>query len=304
MDTKIYPRAVSGVFAKWRAFLVWMTQGVFYGLPWLNWNHRQSVLCDLVRNKFYVFGMVLWPQDLIYLAVLLIMAATFLLHTSANFGRIFCGFCCPEVVYTEIFRWVEKKTEGDWLARKRLDMFPWLGGSRKWRIKASKYFIWVVIAVLTGFTFTGYFSPIRQLAVSALQFECSGWQLSCWGVYALLTFCNAGFLREKICKYICPYSRFQSVAMGNGTRVVFYDRIRGEPRGGRSKKINPENTGLGDCVDCNVCVQVCQMGIDIRNGFQYLCIDCGACIDACNQIMKKMGYPSGLIRYAREVEWG
>ena len=300
MDVKIYPRAVSGVFAKKRMMLVLATQAIFYGLPWINWNHRQAVLCDFATYKFYLFGIVLWPQDLIYFAIFILMLVMFLLLTSANFGRIFCGFACPEVVYSEIFFLIERVIEGDWLARKRLDCLPWVGSFTKWRIKSLKYFAWIMIALWTGFTFTGYLSPIRQLVISALEFQMNEWELLCFGLYTLMTFCNAGFLREKICKYICPYSRFQSVTMGRETKIVFYDGRRGEPRGGRSKKADRLSMALGDCVDCGVCVQVCQMGVDIRNGFQYMCIDCGACIDACNQVMKKMGYSSGLIRYARE----
>lgn len=295
---KIYPRSVTGVFAKWRVILVLATQAVFYGLPWLQWNGRQAVLFDLTERKFYIFGIVLWPQDVFYLAVILIISAYGLFLFTALAGRLFCGYACPQTVYTEIFMWIERKIEGDRVARIRLDESPM--SLRKFRIKATKHFLWIAFAWWTGSTFIGYFSPIRELGVELLHFELSFWQWFWMAFYSFATWGNAGFLRESVCKYMCPYARFQSVMVDKDTFVVTYDRIRGEPRGRRSKKIIPSQAGLGDCVDCTICVQVCPTGIDIRDGLQYMCIGCGACIDACDQVMEKMNYPRGLIRYTSE----
>ena len=292
---KIYPRAVSGLFARWRIIMVLLTQLVFYGLPWLQWNDRQAVLFDLGARKFYIFGMVLWPQDVIYLAVLLILSALSLFLFTAIAGRLFCGYACPQTVYTEIFMWVERKIEGDRLARIRLDEQPW--DLRKFRIKLAKHFVWVVLALWTGFTFIGYFAPIRDLGADLLAFSLGPWQWFWMLFYSFATWGNAGFMREAVCKYMCPYARFQSVMVDNDTFVVTYDNVRGEPRGGRSRRVDHKEAGMGDCVDCSVCVQVCPTGIDIRNGLQYMCIGCGACVDACDQVMDKMDYPKGLIRY-------
>ena len=292
---KIYPRAVSGLFARWRIIMVLLTQLVFYGLPWLQWNDRQAVLFDLGARKFYIFGMVLWPQDVIYLAVLLILSALSLFLFTAIAGRLFCGYACPQTVYTEIFMWVERKIEGDRLARIRLDEQPW--NLRKFRIKLAKHFVWVVLALWTGFTFIGYFAPIRDLGADLLAFSLGPWQWFWMLFYSFATWGNAGFMREAVCKYMCPYARFQSVMVDHDTFVVTYDNVRGEPRGGRSRRVDHKEAGMGDCVDCSVCVQVCPTGIDIRNGLQYMCIGCGACVDACDQVMDKMDYPKGLIRY-------
>ncbi len=293
--SKIYPRSVSGNYARIRVAMVFLTQLIFYGLPWLQWNGRQAVLFDLGARKFYLFGMVLWPQDVIYLAVLLVLSAFALFLFTAMAGRLFCGYACPQTVYTEIFMWVEAKVEGDRLARIRLDEQPW--DARKLRIKATKHFLWVLIALWTGYTFIGYFAPIRALGADLLAFNLGPWQWFWMLFYAFATWGNAGFMREAVCKYMCPYARFQSVMVDDDTFVVTYDHVRGEPRGGRSRKIDHKEAGMGDCVDCSLCVQVCPTGIDIRDGLQYMCIGCGACVDACDQVMDKMGYERGLIRY-------
>ncbi|NYT61365.1 cytochrome c oxidase accessory protein CcoG [Alcaligenaceae bacterium] len=292
---KIYPRSVSGIFARWRIIMVFITQLIFYGLPWLQWNGRQAVLFDLGARKFYIFGMVLWPQDVIYLAVLLVLSAFSLFLFTAMAGRLFCGYACPQTVYTEIFMWVERRIEGDRLARIRLDEQPW--SWRKLRLKASKHIIWILIAWWTGSTFIGYFAPIRELGMGLLTFTLGPWQWFWMVFYAFATWGNAGFMREAVCKYMCPYARFQSVMVDEDTFVVTYDHVRGEPRGGRSRRIDHKEAGMGDCVDCSLCVQVCPTGIDIRDGLQYMCIGCGACVDACDQVMEKMDYDKGLIRY-------
>ena len=295
---KIYPRSVSGWFAKWRILLVIFTQVLYYGLPWLQWNDRQAVLFDLGARKFYIFGMVLWPQDVIYLTLLLIISALGLFLFTALAGRLFCGYACPQTVYTEIFMWIERKVEGDRVARIRLDESPL--SLRKLRIKATKHFFWLVVALWTGFTFIGYFAPIRSIGADLMAFSLGPWQWFWLLFYSFATWGNAGFLREQVCKYMCPYARFQSVMVDPDTYVVTYDYKRGEPRGARSRKVDHHAAGLGDCVDCSICVQVCPTGIDIRKGLQYMCIGCGACVDACNQVMDKVDYPKGLIRYTSE----
>lgn len=292
---KIYPRSVTGVFARWRVWLVLATQLVFYGLPWIEWHGRQAVLFDLAARKFYLFGMILWPQDVIYLTILLLLSAFSLFLFTAMAGRLFCGYACPQTVYTEIFMWVERKVEGDRLARIRLDEQPWT--LKKLRIKTLKHFLWVLIAFWTGYTFIGYFAPIRDLGGDLLALSLGPWQWFWLVFYAFATWGNAGFMREAVCKYMCPYARFQSVMVDNDTFVVTYDHVRGDPRGGRSRKIDHKSAGMGDCVDCSLCVQVCPTGIDIRDGLQYMCIGCGACVDACDQVMDKMSYDRGLIRY-------
>jgi cytochrome c oxidase accessory protein FixG len=293
----IHPRAVHGWFAGWRWGMVWATQLVFYGLPWTTWNGHQAVLFDLGARKFRVFGLVFWPQDVIYLAVLLILCAFALFLFTAVAGRLWCGYACPQTVYTEMFMWVERKIEGDRLARIRLDAAPL--DARKFARKAAKHAIWVAIALWTGITFVGYFTPIREL-LRALPFALGPWETFWVLFYAFATYGNAGWMREQVCKYMCPYARFQSVMFDRDTMIIAYDEKRGEPRGARSRKVDPRAAGLGDCVDCSICVQVCPTGIDIRDGLQYECIGCAACIDGCDQVMAKMGYPKGLIRYASQ----
>ena len=297
---KIYPRSVSGVFAKWRVVLILATQILFYGLPWVQWNDRQAVLFDLVSRKFYIFGLVLWPQDIIYLTLLLILSALALFLFTAVAGRLFCGYACPQTVYTEIFMWIERKIEGDRFARIRLDGQEWPWNLTKWRIKLTKHALWIVVALWTGFTFVGYFTPIKVLSAETLALTLGPWQTFWLLFYSFATWGNAGFMREQVCKYMCPYARFQSVMVDKDTFVVTYDKTRGETRGSRSKSDDHKALGLGDCVDCSICVQVCPTGIDIRDGLQYMCIGCGACIDACDQVMDKVGYDKGLIRYTSE----
>jgi len=295
---KIYPRAVTGWFARWRFAVGLATQIVFYGLPWLSWNGRQAVLFDLAARKFYVFGLVFWPQDVIYLTVLLILSAMSLFLFTAVAGRLWCGYACPQTVYTEIFLWIERKIEGDRLARIRLDAAPL--SLEKFVKKALKHIAWIELALWTGYTFVGYFEPIRDLGLRTMSWNLGGWE-SFWIVfYGFATYGNAGWMREQVCKYMCPYARFQSVMFDPDTLVIAYDRKRGEPRGPRSRKVDRIAAKLGDCINCDICVQVCPTGIDIRKGLQYECIGCAACVDGCNQVMDKMGYPRGLIRYASE----
>ena len=295
---KIYPRSIKGLFARWRWFFVFATQIFFYGMPWLQWGGRQAMLFDLDARRFYIFGLVLYPQDVIYLAAILIISAMLLFLFTAVAGRQWCGYACPQTVYTEIYLWVEKRFEGDRQARMRLDAAPMSPG-KLWR-KLGKHGVWIAIGLWTGFSFVGYFTPIRELAAHVLSWSLGPWETFWVFFYGFATWGNAGFMREQVCKYMCPYARFQSVMFDSDTLTVTYDTSRGEPRGARGKKVDFQAQGLGACVDCGVCVQVCPTGIDIRNGMQYECIGCAACIDGCDQIMDKMGYPRGLIRYTTE----
>ena len=295
---KIHPRAVHGWFAGWRWTLVFATQALFYGLPWFTWNGRQAVLFDLGARKFYLFGTVFWPQDVIYLAVLLIISALSLFLFTAIAGRLWCGYACPQTVYTEIFLWIERKIEGDRLARVRLDAAPW--SAAKIARRGGKQLVWLAIGLWTGFTFVAYFTPAQTLAVEAAALALGPWETFWILFYGLATYGNAGYMREQVCKYMCPYARFQSAMFDRDTLVISYDEARGEPRGSRKRGIDAASVGKGDCVDCTLCVQVCPTGIDIRKGLQYECIGCAACIDACDSVMDKMGSPRGLIRYATQ----
>ena len=292
---KIYIRDVKGWWNTWRWVLVWFTQLLFYGAPWLEWNGRQAVLFHLVERKFYLFGLVLWPQDVFYLALLLIVSAYALFLFTAIAGRLFCGYACPQTVYTEIFMWVENRIEGDRSTRMKLDKGPMT--ARKFGLKTVKHAIWLLISIWTGFTLVAYFTPVDEL-LAALPFDFSGWELFWTFFYAGFCYMQAGFLREQVCKYMCPYARFQGVMFDPDTLVITYDPERGEPRGTRKKGAAAKKTG--DCVDCGLCVAVCPTGIDIRKGIQYECIGCGACIDACDPVMDKVGLPRGLIRYTTE----
>lgn len=293
---KIYPRSVGGFFNRLRWVMVWVTQLVFYGIPWLQWNDRQAVLFDLAGSRFFIFGLVLHPQDLIYLAVLLVLAALTLFFFTAVAGRLWCGYACPQTVYTEIFLWLERITEGDRLARMRLDNAPW--GLEKILRKGAKQALWIGLALFTGFTFVGYFTPILDLVQELLVLSFSPWEWFWVLFYGLATYGNAGFLREQICKHMCPYARIQSALTDMDSMVIAYDAQRGEARGSRARAADPKALGLGDCIDCTLCVQVCPTGIDIRNGLQNECIACAACIDVCDEVMVKMNYPTGLIRYS------
>ncbi len=298
---KIYARAVSGWFAGWRWALVWATQLVFYGLPWLEWNARQAVLFDLGARRFYIFGLVLYPQDFIFLTGLLIISAYALFLFTTVAGRLWCGYACPQTVYTEIYMWVERRLEGDRAQRMKLDAAPW--SLEKLLRKGGKQVAWIAIGLWTGFTFVGYFTPIQTLAGQVMSLGLGPWEWFWTLFYGFATYGNAGYMREQVCKYMCPYARFQSAMFDPDTLIITYDAARGDPRGQnarRSKKDGARPEGLGDCIDCGLCVQVCPTGIDIRNGLQYECIGCAACIDVCNGVMDKMNYPRGLIRYDTE----
>lgn len=310
---KIHPRSVSGRYDNLRWAMVWITQIVFYGTCWLSWDGRQAVLFDIAERKFYLFGLVLWPQDAMLLALLLMVSATALFLVTAVAGRLFCGFACPQTVYTAIFRWVEERVEGDHIARMRLDQAPL--GLRKIGLKGSKHAIWLAIALWTGITFVGYFTPISELLRNLGPGELGPWEGFWVFFYATFAYLQAGFAREMVCAHMCPYSRFQGVMFDRDTVTVSYDSARGEPRKLRSQGAASRSAAMptaslfqgtasprGDCVDCSLCVQVCPTGIDIRDGLQHQCIDCGLCIDACDEVMTRIARPTGLIRFASESE--
>jgi cytochrome c oxidase accessory protein FixG len=294
----IYAKRARGFFDNWRVIMVFITQAIFYGALWLPWNDRQALLFDILQRKFYIFGLVFWPQDVIYLAILLILSAYALFLVTAVAGRLFCGYACPQTVYTQIFMWIENWVEGDRNTRLKLDKAS--SSARKMRIKATKHFLWIIFSLWTGFTLVGYFSPVKELAHNLVTFNLGGWETFWIFFYAGFTYLMAGYMREQVCKHMCPYARFQSVMFDPDTLIISYDEARGENRGARKKGVDAKAAGLGDCVDCGQCVVVCPTGIDIRKGLQYECIGCAACIDVCDQVMDKVGLPRGLVRYSTE----
>ncbi|MFC1701800.1 cytochrome c oxidase accessory protein CcoG [Pseudomonadota bacterium] len=297
-DPKVYPRDVKGSFASLRNLAVFVLLGLYYILPWLNWGGHQSVLFDLPARKFYILGLTFWPQDFIFLTLMLIIAGLSLFFVTAVAGRLWCGYACPQTVWTEVFLWMERLVEGDRNKRIKLDASPWT--ANKILRKTSKQILWIGFALWTGFTFVGFFTPIRGLGQSVITFQLGGWETFWMVFYSFATYGNAGILREQVCKYMCPYARFQGAMFDKDTLVIAYDEARGEPRGGRRKTDDPVEKGLGDCIGCTLCVQVCPTGIDIREGLQIECIACAACIDVCDQVMAKMDYKKGLISYTTE----
>lgn len=295
---KIYQRHLTGLFQTVRNFTMWATLAVYFLGPWFSWNGRQAILFDLPERKFYIFGLTFFPQDFLFLSGMLMIAAFALFFFTVLAGRVWCGYTCPQTVWTSLFMWVEYLTEGDRNARIKLDAQP--NNAKKTMRKAIKHSLWFAIAFATGFTFIGYFAPIRELWLDIIYLNISGWGLFWLVFFTVMTYLNAGWMREQVCIYMCPYARFQSVMFDRDTLIVTYDVDRGEPRGSRKKGVDAKSEGLGDCINCQLCVQVCPTGIDIRNGLQYECIGCAACIDACDSIMDQMNYPRGLIRYSTE----
>ncbi|MDO4641070.1 MAG: cytochrome c oxidase accessory protein CcoG [Neisseria sp.] len=295
---RIHPKLAKGRFANWRIWAIVATQFVFYVLPWFNLNGRQAVLFDIPARHFYIFGLSLGTGDLIYLAGLLIVSAFGLFWWTTIAGRLWCGYACPQTVYTEIMLWIDHFVEGDRNKRMKLEKAPW--DFTKIRIKATKYLLIFAVCAWTGITFAGWFSPIRQFVPNIFNGSAGTAVLIAAAFYGIATWMMAHVMREQVCKYMCPYARFQSAMFDHDTLVISYDEERGEPRGARKKNVSKEESQLGDCINCTMCVQVCPVGIDIRNGLQYECIGCAACIDACDEIMDKMNYPRGLIRYTTE----
>ena len=297
---KIYPREVHGLFAYCRVAGAIGLLGIYFVIPWLSWGNRPAVLFDLPERKFFVFNFVFWPQDLYLLCALLVIAGFSLFFFTSLAGRLWCGYSCPQTVWTEVFLWIERKIEGNRMRQMRLDRAS-ISFEKVWK-KSFKHSLWIITSILTAITFVGYFTPISELAGNLLDFEAHPWAVFWIVFFTLATYVNAGWLREQVCLYMCPYARFQSAMFDSDTLIISYDDSRGEPRGSRSRKVDRHEAGLGDCINCTMCVQVCPTGIDIRDGLQYECIGCAACIDACDGIMEKMRYPKGLIRYTTENE--
>jgi cytochrome c oxidase accessory protein FixG len=295
---KIHAREVSGRFNRLRVAAMCVLLGIFYGLPWLQWNGHQAVLFDLPKRKFHIFALTFFPQDFYLLTWLLVIAALSLFFFTALAGRLWCGYACPQTVWTEIFVWMERLTEGNRWQRMKLDMAPW--SLEKISRKTAKQALWLTFALFTGITFVGFFSSIRELFAHAWTGSLGSWELFWVLFYGFATYGNAGYMREQVCKYMCPYARFQGAMFDRNTLVISYDAARGEPRGSRKRGSDARSQGIGDCVDCTLCVQVCPTGIDIRKGLQMDCIACAACIDACDDVMDRMKAPRGLIRYATD----
>jgi len=295
---KIYPRITFGFFTRLKTLSGIVLLGIYYLVPWLQWGERQAVLFDLPARQFHIFGITFWPQDFIYLSFLLIIASVTLFFFTTLAGRLWCGFACPQTIWTDAFLWMERLLEGDRAKQMKLDQAPL--SFRKFRIKSTKHILWIVFSLFTGFTFLGYFTPIRELTQALMVFNLGGWETFWFLFYSFATYGNAGWLREQMCTYMCPYARFQSAMFDQDTMIIAYDEKRGEPRGARKRRADHKAQGLGACINCTMCVQVCPAGIDIRYGLQSQCISCSACIDACDEIMDKMAYPSGLIRYTTE----
>jgi len=295
---KIYPRDVRGRFTAWRIYFVLVTQLLYLGMPWINWHGRQAVLFDLEHNKFYLFGVTFWPQDFVYLAAILMCSAFGLFLWTTIAGRLWCGYSCPQTVYTEIMLWIERLVEGNHNRRIKLDQQPM--SAHKLGIKTVKHGLMLLFSLWTGVTLVGYYTPIHQLMADAPNLSYGSWEIFWMLFYGGFTYLFAALLREQVCKYMCPYARFQSVMFDADTLVISYDAARGEARGGRKKGVDPKAAGLGDCINCGICVQVCPVGIDIRDGLQYECIGCAACVDACDDVMDQMNYPRGLVSYTTE----
>ncbi|WP_426135845.1 cytochrome c oxidase accessory protein CcoG [Pseudomonas sp. PWP3-1b2] len=299
-DTLIHTRSFTGLFRTLRMCGAGVLFLAFFGTAWLNLGGRQAVLWDLAESKFHIFGATFWPQDFILLSALLIICAFGLFAITVFAGRVWCGYTCPQSSFTWLFMWCEKVTEGERNQRIKLAAAPW--SLNKLARRSAKHTLWLGISVLTGLTFVGYFTPIRPLAIELLTGQMGGVSLFWVLFFTGATYLNAGWLREAVCMHMCPYARFQSVMFDKDTLTITYDVARGETRGPRKREIKPAQAGLGDCIDCQLCVQVCPTGIDIRDGLQMECIGCAACIDACDSIMDKMGYAPGLVRYASEHE--
>ncbi|MDR8371326.1 cytochrome c oxidase accessory protein CcoG [Pseudomonas lactis] len=297
-DNLIHTRSFTGLFRTLRVGGAGLLFLAFFGTVWLNWDGRQAVLWDLAESKFHIFGATFWPQDFILLSALLIICAFGLFAITVFAGRVWCGYTCPQSSFTWLFMWCEKVTEGERNQRIKLQAAPW--SLNKLARRSAKHTMWLGISVLTGLTFVGYFTPIRPLAAELLTWQMGGVSLFWVLFFTGATYLNAGWLREAVCMHMCPYARFQSVMFDKDTLTISYDAARGEQRGPRKRDVQPAEVGLGDCIDCQLCVQVCPTGIDIRDGLQMECIGCAACIDACDSIMDKMGYARGLVSYTSE----
>jgi cytochrome c oxidase accessory protein FixG len=280
--------------------------GIYYLAPWIRWDRgphapSQAILIDMTHTRAYFFGIEIWPQEVYYITGILILAAVGLFFATSLFGRVWCGYACPQTVWTDLFVWVERIVQGDRNARKKLDESP-LSLDKIYK-KGLTHIIWLFIGLCTGGAWVFYFNDAPTLMDQIIHFDVP-WSVGGWilGLTAS-TYLMAGYAREQVCTYMCPYARFQSAMFDTDTLIIAYDEKRGEPRGHLKKDENKTGNiweGRGDCIDCDSCVVVCPMGIDIRNGLQMECIACGLCVDACNNVMDKIGRPQGLIRYDTE----
>ena len=295
---RIYVRSQTGYWQRVRKAMGWFFVVLFVTLPLLRYDGRQAVLFDLEHQQFHIFGATIWPQDLTLLAWVFMIAAFALFFVTTFLGRVWCGYLCPQTVWTFMFIWFEEKLEGAANKRRKLDAAPWSG--EKLARKGAKHLAWILLSLGTGLTFVAYFQDVFQLVPDFFTLQASGWVIFWVLFFAACTYGNAGWMRAIMCIHMCPYARFQSAMFDKDTYIVGYDSKRGETRGARGRKADPKALGLGDCIDCDLCVQVCPTGIDIRDGLQYECINCGACVDACDQTMDRMGYPKGLISYTTE----
>ncbi len=298
---QIYVRKAIGLFTNLRTSMNWVLLLAYFSFSWIQWNGKQAILFDLPNRQFHVFDITFFPHDFMLLSWVLIICAFLLFFMTVFAGRVWCGYTCPQSVWTFLYIWAERVTEGPRNKRMSLDRSELT--KEKVVRKGAKHLLWLFFAAATAFAFVGYFSEVRDLGPRILEGDLGPWE-SWWLIFFVAaTYINAGWLREQVCIYMCPYARFQSVMFDRDTLVVSYDAKRGEGRGPRKKGATDyKEKGLGDCIDCGVCVQVCPVGIDIRDGLQYECITCAACIDGCNEMMDKMGYPHGLVRYTTENE--
>lgn len=295
---KIYVKKIKGLYQSVRRYSLWALMVMYFSVCWISIDGQQLVHFDLPARQFHLFGLTFWPQDFVLLSIALIISAYGLFFITTLFGRVWCGYTCPQSAWTFMYMWIEEKVEGSRNQRIKLDKSS--NSAAKFQKKALKHLLWLLVAFGTGLTFVGYFYPIRELVPDLLSIDANGWAYFWIGFFTVATYLNAGWLREQVCLYMCPYARFQSVMFDSDTLIVSYDKHRGDPRGSRKRNADYKEQGLGDCVDCGMCVQVCPTGIDIRDGLQYECIGCALCIDACDSIMEKMDYPKGLISYTTE----
>lgn len=295
---KIYPKSVSGTFRRLKWIILGVTLSIYYLAPWIRWDRGpnlpdQAILIDMPARRFYFFFIEIWPQEVYYLTGLLIIAAIALFLVTSLAGRVWCGYTCPQTVWTDLFFAVERFIEGDRGAQMRLEASPWT--LSKIGKKVAKHSIWLVIAAATGGAWVFYFADAPSFLPRLFTLEAPFVAYATIGVLTGTTYLFGGHAREQVCTYMCPWPRIQAAMLDEDSLTVTYREYRGEPRGPRRKNAPIENQG--DCIDCNQCVAVCPMGIDIRDGQQLECITCALCIDACDNVMEKVGLPKGLIAY-------
>ncbi|TWD57711.1 cytochrome c oxidase accessory protein FixG [Agrobacterium vitis] len=303
---KIFPKRASGRFRRFKWLIMAITLGIYYLTPWLRWDRGayapdQAVLIDLAHRRFYFFFIEIWPQEFFFVAGLLVMAGFGLFLITSAVGRAWCGYTCPQTVWVDLFLVVERAIEGDRNARMKLDSAPW-SFNKLWR-RVTKHLVWIGIGVLTGGAWIFYFADARDLLKDLVTGEAAPIAYMTVAILTATTYVFGGLMREQVCIYMCPWPRIQGAMLDENSLVVTYNDWRGEPRSRHAKKMAAAGQPVGDCVDCNACVVVCPMGIDIRDGQQLECITCALCIDACDGVMDKTGKPRGLIAYSTLAEY-